>query len=261
MPIQPPTHVREAQEAQAAREAALVTQASPAHSVDKVSPTTSPKPDGTVSDASRLNGGEKAPPAITPPDTVKITVKTQQGVTTDAKSASVVDLAAGSLRSPAGNSAPTGAKDRAAKKAAKRPNAITLRLTDEEYARIATAAGVAWTPGMKGRKGQKIGAKSMAAVIMDGYGQGPVPEVNRLVWAELSGLIGSLASLTEQVNDGKMPEDLRPLLRETMRLVADLRKDLLTARPPDATTAALKLIAKDVAILKKQMSLFDGVVD
>ena len=214
---------------------------------------TLPQPGGTdKADASRQSGDEPAAPAKTPPVSTKIVEENQQGVTTDAISASEVDLAAGSVPSPSENDGDNESPDAVAK-TAKRRNAITIRLTDDEYARIAKAAGIEWTPGDKGRKGKKIGDTSMASVILDAALNAPpdpVPEINRLVWTDLSGLMATLGVLTEQLNAGNLTEDLRPTLREIMRLMVDLRKDLLSARAPDATANAIHELKKEVTFIK-----------
>ena len=203
-----------------------------------------PQPGGTdKADASRQSGDKPAAPAKTPPVSTKIVEENQQGVTTDAKSASSVDLADRSVPSPSENHGVAAVPPVAATKAAKKKpskSGITIRLNDEDRRRLDELTG---------------GGKSAAAVMLEAFrnsAQGSVPAVNQQLRKDLLHLIAILDDLTQQLKAGPKAMRLSPILLAIKDKLFDLHQDLITPKPPDATAQAIDQLAKQVAAMQSQ---------
>jgi hypothetical protein len=208
-----------------------------------------PQPGGTdKADASRQSGDKPAAPAKTPPVSTKIVEKSQQGVTTDAKSASPVDLADRSVPSQSENHGVAAAPPVAATKAAKKKpskSGITIRLDDEDRRRLDELTG---------------GGKSAASVMLEAFrnsAQGSVPAVNHQLRGDLLKLLKILDDLTEQLKAGPKAMKLSPILLAIKDKVFDLHQDLITPKPPDATAQAIDQLVKQVAAMKSQTITFN----
>jgi len=199
-------------------------------------PASSPT-DGTGKPAASRQSGEKTK------NNAKIALKGEQGVTSDAKSASPVDLAAGSVPSPSENDAAAAAPAVAASKAAmkkKSKSGITIRLNDDDKRRMDKLTE---------------GGKSAAAVMLDAFrssAQGTVPPVNHAMREDLMRLVKILDDLTEQLKAGPKAMRLYPILDAIKDKLFDLHADLITPRPPDATAQAIDQLSKQVAEIKNR---------
>jgi hypothetical protein len=201
-----------------------------------------PQPGGTDrADASRQSGEKGISPAQKPPVSTKIVEKRQQGVTGAAKSASPVNLATGSVPSPAENRgaavAPPVAAGMAAKKKKSKPG-ITIRLNEEDRRRL---------------DAMTEGGKSAASVMLEAFrnsAQGSVPTINHQLRGDLLKLLKTLDDLTEHIKAGPQAMKLSPILLAIKDKLFDLHQDLVAPKPPDATAQALDRLAKEVTFIK-----------
>ena len=202
-----------------------------------IRPAAPSRTDGTGKPAASRQSGEKTP------ENANIALKGEQGVTSDAKSASPVYLAAGSVPSPAENDAAAAAPAVAATKAAKKKKSksgITIRLNDDDKRRMDKMTE---------------GGKSAAAVMLEafrGSAQGSVPEINHEMREDLLRLVKILDDLTEQLKGGPKAIRLYPILDAIKDKLFDLHADLITPGPPNATSQAIERLAEQVADIKSR---------
>jgi hypothetical protein len=125
--------------------------------------------------------------------------------------------------------APSAAPQAAAQKPrhkgeARRRHCVSVRLNTAELAKVQ-----AWTGGATRRK--KLGQVLRDAAL--GRGAVVVPQVNQTRWEELARTLSNLNQIAYHLNSGRIPEDVRPLLRDLLKEVRDLRAELHGKEPSD----------------------------
>lgn len=108
--------------------------------------------------------------------------------------------------------------------AARRLHCVSVRLNAAELAKVQT-----WTRGAAHRK--KLGQVLRDAAL--GRTTVVVPQVNQTCWEELARTLSNLNQLAYHLNSGRIPEDVRPLLRTLLKEVRDLRAELHGKEPSD----------------------------
>jgi len=120
--------------------------------------------------------------------------------------------------------APLGYQKARFKGPARRTHCVSVRLNEVELARVKTWTGGFYRPRKLGQVLRDV-ALGRAAIV--------VPEVNRDRWQELARALSNLNQLAFHLNSGRLPEDVRPILRELLKKVRDLRTDLLGKETSD----------------------------
>ena len=110
------------------------------------------------------------------------------------------------------------------KGADRRKHCVSVRLNDAELTKVQAWTGAG---GHTKKLGQVLRETAFGRTVV------VVPKANQAEWEELARALSNLNQLAFHLNSGRLPEDVRPILRELLKEVRDLRADLLGKEASD----------------------------